>query len=243
MRRGPGIAAINKSKIAKQKYATKGSELADVEIAHMVKQLDSFKNFLEDFATKHQSDIKKDPEFRRHFQKLCSQIGVDPLSSSKGFWSEILGVGDFYYEVGVQVIEACLATKPKNGGLLSLKDLHKLVLKGRSRTRQDVSEDDIVRAISKLGIFGSGFQILKFKGHQMVQSVPSELSTDHTTVLQLAEGSGYTSVSVIEKELGWDRNRAKHILDYLIQEGMIWVDKQGPNEVLYWVPGFFPDSG
>ena len=46
----------------------------------MVKQLDSFKNFLETFAAKHQSDIKKNPEFRQHFQKLCSQIGVDPLA-------------------------------------------------------------------------------------------------------------------------------------------------------------------
>jgi len=46
----------------------------------MVKQLESFKSFLETFAAKHQSDIKKNPEFRQHFQKLCSQIGVDPLA-------------------------------------------------------------------------------------------------------------------------------------------------------------------
>ena len=51
----------------------------------MVKQLDSFKNFLETFAAKHQSDIKKNPEFRQHFQKLCSQIGVDPLACKLSF--------------------------------------------------------------------------------------------------------------------------------------------------------------
>ena len=34
---------------------------------------------------------------------MCASIGVDPLASSKGFWSEMLGVGDFYYELGVQV--------------------------------------------------------------------------------------------------------------------------------------------
>lgn len=27
------------------------------------------------------------------------------LTAGKGFWSEILGVGDFYYELGVQIIE------------------------------------------------------------------------------------------------------------------------------------------
>lgn len=29
----------------------------------------------------------------------------------------MLGVGDFYYELGVQIIEVCLALKHRNGGL------------------------------------------------------------------------------------------------------------------------------
>ena len=38
-------------------------------------------------------------------QDMCASIGVDPLASGKGFWSEMLGVGDFYYELGVQIVE------------------------------------------------------------------------------------------------------------------------------------------
>lgn len=37
----------------------------------------------------------------------------------------MLGVGDFYYELGVQIIEVCLALKHRNGGALfdwKLKD-------------------------------------------------------------------------------------------------------------------------
>lgn len=37
----------------------------------------------------------------------------------------MLGVGDFYYELGVQIIEVCLALKHRNGGVLfdwKLKD-------------------------------------------------------------------------------------------------------------------------
>ena len=34
---------------------------------------------------------------------MCQKIGVDPLASHKGFWAQLLGVGDFYYELGVQV--------------------------------------------------------------------------------------------------------------------------------------------
>lgn len=38
---------------------------------------------------------------------MCASIGVDPLSSGKGFWS-VLGMGDFYYELAVQIVEVCL---------------------------------------------------------------------------------------------------------------------------------------
>lgn len=41
-------------------------------------------------------------------------------TAGKGFWSEMLGVGDFYYELGVQIIEVCLALKHRNGGKFNL---------------------------------------------------------------------------------------------------------------------------
>jgi hypothetical protein len=36
---------------------------------------------------------------------MCKSVGVDPLSSNKGFWVDILGVGDFYYELAVSVVK------------------------------------------------------------------------------------------------------------------------------------------
>lgn len=39
------------------------------------------------------------------------------LAASKGFWSQMLGVGDFYYELAIQVIEICIATSHRNGGI------------------------------------------------------------------------------------------------------------------------------
>jgi hypothetical protein len=38
-----------------------------------------------------------------------SYAGVDPLASNKGFWGKLLGVGDFYYELAVQVGRSCLS--------------------------------------------------------------------------------------------------------------------------------------
>ena len=68
-------------------------------------------------------DVRKDPIFRAQFHTMCANVGVDPLASNKGMWAQLLGFGDFYYELGVQVVEACLATRSMNGGLMDLDSL------------------------------------------------------------------------------------------------------------------------
>ena len=73
------------------------------------------------------SDIKQDPVFRAQFHNMCANVGVDPLASNKGMWAQLLGFGDFYYELGVQIVEACLATKAYNGGFMELGSLTKAV--------------------------------------------------------------------------------------------------------------------
>lgn len=52
--------------------------------------MDTFKKNLEEFAYKHKDEIRRDANFRKQFQDMCANIGVDPLSTSKGFWSEML---------------------------------------------------------------------------------------------------------------------------------------------------------
>lgn len=45
----------------------------------------------------------------------------------------------------------------------------------------------MARAIKKLHILGSGFQIIPVGNKRLVQSVPGELSMDHAAVLQQAQ--------------------------------------------------------
>ena len=47
--------------------------------------------------------------------------------------------------------------------------------------------DDMLRAIKKLRILGNGFTVLNVGNMQLVQSVPGELTMDHTNVLQTAQ--------------------------------------------------------
>lgn len=53
---------------------------------------------------KHKKEISSNPVFRDEFLKMCKQIGVDPLASKKGFWVDVLGVGDFYFELAVSFL-------------------------------------------------------------------------------------------------------------------------------------------
>ena len=100
MRRRAGIGAIKQRQADTEKFKEKGSELAEAQLSQLSGQLEQFRTNLEIFATEHKQDIKKDPEFRKRFQEMCASIGVDPLASGKGFWSNMLDIGDFYYELG-----------------------------------------------------------------------------------------------------------------------------------------------
>lgn len=127
--------------------------------------------------------------------------------ASKGFWAAKLGVGDFYYELAVQIVEVCLSTNHINGGLITVDDLRNRLMRSRSRTRQDpISQyvrsntpqmltacfsDDVIRAVKKLKVLGHGFELIALAGGRfLVQSVPGELSMDDARILQLAEETG-----------------------------------------------------
>ena len=75
-------------------------------------------------------------------------------------------------------------------GLMSFEELRKRILATSGKTRQDVSEDDMARAIKKLRVLGGGFAVIPIGKHRLVQSVPGELNMDHTAVLQKAEVGG-----------------------------------------------------
>jgi ESCRT-II complex subunit VPS22 len=70
--------------------------------------IDTFRTHLEEFARKYKTQIRSDPVFRAQFQIMCEKVGVDPLASSKGLWGELLGLGDYYYELGVRIVEVGL---------------------------------------------------------------------------------------------------------------------------------------
>ncbi|KAF6261148.1 subunit of ESCRT-II complex [Scenedesmus sp. NREL 46B-D3] len=237
MRRRPGIAGIQRDVQTREQYRSTGEEVRRANLQQMKDQLSLFKSKLEQFAVQHKADIRRDPVFRAQFHTMCANIGVDPLASNKGMWNELLGFGDFYYELGVQLVEACLASRPLNGGLMELGQLRGAVERRRGSRSDPVSEDDIVRAIRKLKVLGGGIDIVTIGRGTYIRSVPGEFNTDKNKVMELAQAAGYISAAELASRVGWSSQRSERVLAELLKEGMAMVDDGAPDKVrLYWFP-------
>ena len=164
---------------------------------------------------------------------------MDPLASNKGFWAQLLGVGDFYYELAVQIIEICLLTRGLNGGLISLPDLTQRLRKRRKLDK--ISEDDVKMAIGKVHLLGAGFQLLQSGNTTLVVSVPTELSSDHAAILSVAQAhASHVTLPGLVKQLKWEEKRIKMALNLMMQGGMVWVDAQGgEGGKVFWFPSLW----
>ena len=126
----------------------------------------------------------------------------------------------------MQIIEICNSMQERTGGLIYLDVVLSKIRKVRSRFVNEVSLDDCRRAIKKLSIFGSAFTLIPMNnGRFMIQSVPDEMSVDHTQVIKLAESnSGMVTSSLMSNELKWDQLRIENSLNFIIKEGLAWLD-------------------
>ncbi|KAB7506256.1 Vacuolar-sorting protein SNF8 [Armadillidium nasatum] len=141
----------------------------------------------------------------------------------------MLGVGDFYYELGVQIVELGVATSHQNGGVLPMHEFPNLAVLYR---------DDILRAVKKLQVLGSGMEVIESGRSKFICSVPGELSMDHTILLQEAEKIEPLSVRKASEHLKWSAERVARGLDHLLRVGIAWIDTQD-SPPTYWFPAVF----
>lgn len=241
-----GIGALQKDKQRLELFQQKGSSLAKEELEKLTGQMGEFRTNLEKFAQKYKRDIKKNGEFRRHFQQMCAVSGVDPLRSSANFWVKLLGVGDFYYELAIQIAEVFLSTSHENGGIMTAEELLSRVLASRNvsknanlQSTDSITIEDLLEAIKKLKVLGSNIREIPSKNSYIIHATPAELNSDHIYISQNAHSTGgYVSRELLREKLSWPDERTQKALDELVMEGVVWLDTQGPNnETLYWFPG------
>jgi ESCRT-II complex subunit VPS22 len=127
-----------------------GDELMADILAKTEAAIGDFKANLEAFALNHREAIRADPDFRAQFHAMCAHIGVDPLASNKSAVNKYLDFKDwsfasFYFELGVSVVEVCMATRSMNGGLIELKQLTEMVTHRRGGAVDKVSPNDVLQ--------------------------------------------------------------------------------------------------
>ncbi|KAI0337399.1 winged helix DNA-binding domain-containing protein [Trametopsis cervina] len=239
---GVGLAAFERQQQSQRSFAELSHAISQGQVQHLHAQLAQFRAALVHFASTHRESIRKDPAFRLAFQRMCSTIGVDPLAGPRkgGWWAEVLNLGDWQYELGVQIVDVCVSTRERNGGLIELGELVRLVSKLRGVDEGAVTEEDVVRSIRTLRPLGAGYEVLDVGGgKKMVRSVVKELDADQAVVLAVAqEEGGRVSEGLLVARKGWAPDRAKAALEnMLLRDGLCWIDEQDEvNGVAYWVP-------
>jgi ESCRT-II complex subunit VPS22 len=241
MHRRGGLAALERQQATQRGYATLSNEINKAQIDALQAQLTQFRSALQHFATAHRDDIRTDARLRRQFAQMCAQLGVDPLAGPRrgGWWAELLGAGDWSYELGVQIVDVCVSTRARNGGIMPLSELVIMLRKLRNVGSESLSDDDVVGAIAALKVLGAGYEVVTVGGTKMVRSVVKELDSDQATILEIAQKEGGRVVeAMLMERKGWTRDRAKNALEnMLIRDGLCWVDDQDEQYGrAYWVP-------
>lgn len=155
-------------------------------------------------------------------------------------------MGDFYFELSIQIVEICLALAESTGGMLEISELKEHLARSRrqKKQQQEITTEDVLLATRKLKIFGNSFQVHSLgKNRYIIQSIPGELSLQETKALTVAanQEKGAITKSLLMKELGWNEMRTQQAIDKLISEGLVWIDGQAENEASYYFPSLFPD--
>ena len=249
MRRGAGLAAFERRNADIQSYATLSESLNRQSLDALQSQLAQFRSALQRFAAEHRDDIRKDPAFRASFQQMCSAIGVDPLAGPHrgGWWAEMLGMGDWQYELGVQIVDICVGTRDRNGGMIDMQVLLRLLNKLRNIQVSDgkeqsdsgaVTEEDVLRSIKTLKPLGAGYEVIQIGSRKMVRSVVKELDTDQAKILEIAASfGGKVWPDLVAGTTGWPVERAVAALEnMLLRDGLCWFDDQDEDApTVYWV--------
>lgn len=201
-------------------------------------QKTKFEQILRDFAARNQEKIQKDPKFRSDFNKMCLQIGVDPLQSRGGFWSQFLRIGDFYQELSIKTIEISSRLKHENGGMIPLDKLIAAIQKTYSHPPK-ISSSDIKQAIKGLNQLGQGYAVTK-NGKKEYFIVDMIVDDDRSLIIDKANDNGIITLDSLQS-LGFSEQRLNQAISSLYKRGIIWKDIDLSGKIQYFVFSLFKD--
>lgn len=263
MRGRGGLGNMQRQMQMNEQVKNIGQKIEEKNMTEMKTQIDNFSVKLSEFATKHKDEIKLNPEFRREFYMMCTEMGVDPLAS-RSVWSNSLNLAEFYYELAIQIVTISIAIREKKGVLIDLDELKKYLTS--LRKKDDITEMDITKSIESVSELKCGFQMVTFSNKKKaVITIPIQISNDSNLVMEVAlENKGMiTYYTFYKKYSTYSIEMFEEILNELINNGIVWIDStysiidfnrerkeiceckeflKGSMFLIYWFPGLIGDS-
>jgi ESCRT-II complex subunit VPS22 len=250
-RRKLGLSSLSREADSAS-YSTLSESISSAQTSILASQLSTFQQTLSQSSSLHRTKILSSPTFRSHFSQLCAELGVDPLGGGeKGIWDK-MGVGDWYYKLGIQVVDVCLRGRERGGGLLGLDEVIReveILRKGGQRDRfkgddneNGITESDVRRAIDTLEPLGCGYALVEMGGVKLVRCSPGVLDKDSIIVVEAASSTQRGAVtsqevweftrrpssrSVNGNSGNWSFDRVERALEKsLMEDGTVWIDEQ-----------------
>ncbi|WWC91277.1 uncharacterized protein L201_006220 [Kwoniella dendrophila CBS 6074] len=185
-----------------------------------------------------------DPLLSSSSSSSSSSKNEGVVGGGGGIWN-ILGINEFEYELTVQLVDICVSTRNVNGGLISLDDLIKRIerlrnpqIRNKSTSQQQqqqqqqttITIEDIKRCIKILEPLKSGYKLNKIGLNYYLTSIPKELNTDQSILLNLASiSNGKLTKKLISQHIkpNWSNQRINlNLIDCLMTQGLAWIDEQ-----------------
>lgn len=250
MRGRGGLGNVHHMMKMNEEVKKMSQKVEEKNMEELKKQMSSFSHNLNEFGAKYKNEIKLNPELRKEFYLMCTQMGVDPLAS-KSLWNTTLNLSEFYYELAIQIITISLALREKIGALIEISDLKSYLSK--MRKKEDISEHDIEKAIESASELKCGFQIINLSNRKKaVMTIPISISNETNQILEIAtENKGWISFKAfrnVYQSLSFESFDAA--MSDLVKKGVVWVDdivsaispnsdKYFGNDTVrvYWFPG------
>ncbi|KAM9927959.1 hypothetical protein OXX80_010153 [Metschnikowia pulcherrima] len=224
-------------------YNRLGKALSEWHSNQLSAQLSVFQSALTNIAIERGDAIRDNPVFRHEFNKICSQMGVDPLELLILRDSRLKKSDKFFVGLGVRMVEICQETRNINGGLMPVTELQSRLQESVS-VPLTVSEEDIRKALDSLISLGKGYETILINNKQWIKfsgpTGPETISNYQKKVYELCEFmGGHVTYRLLRDNLGWDNVRSRTVVEEMIMNGFLWVDSQGPSGASqFWEPSW-----
>ncbi|CAL5996074.1 Vacuolar-sorting_protein SNF8 [Hexamita inflata] len=203
--------AINQSKTNQNMYFEKTAQI--------------FKKFqlqLEQFAQENLHKIDKDKDLRQQFSQLCTELGIDPLSSSSSIFSKL--IGNFYFTLATKLMDYCDRQQSSQVLLANfISDFNKKLIQ-----KNQISKEDVLKTIKIIQQLSPDYKIEQIKGQDYLVFSSETTDQDMLAFKQFIGSKAQPKFKLIElqQEMKWTEQKAELFIEKLILEGLLANDNQ-----------------